>query len=148
MARNGVGAPATGRGGRQAGEEGAARGGGVPAVAIMNMFAYEHFDTHTLFYQLDWHPTAGMPPVKLRDLGPDPRAFVRQALQYMSHNRRVAPYEIEYFETMGQLPLDMEGPDFMLQLPREACPAQGLDRSHIPAHELFGFPFEVLYFPY
>jgi phenylpropionate dioxygenase-like ring-hydroxylating dioxygenase large terminal subunit len=147
MDLNEVGAPATGPGGRQAGQEGAGRGGGVPAAAIMNMFAYEHFDTHTLFYQLDWHPTAGMPPVKLRDLGPDPRAFVSQALRYMSHNRRVAPYEIEYFESLDQLPLDMEGPDFMVWLRREACAAQGVDLSHLGDHELFGFPFEFLYFP-
>jgi phenylpropionate dioxygenase-like ring-hydroxylating dioxygenase large terminal subunit len=145
MDLNQVGAPATGPGGRQAGQEGG--GGGVPVAAIMNMFEYQHFDNHTLFYQLDWHPTAGMPPVRLRDLGPDPRGFVRQALQYMSHNRRVAPYEIEYFETMNQLPLDMEGPDFMLQLRRDACAAQGLDLSHLGDNELFGFPLEFLYFP-
>ncbi len=147
MDLNEVGAPATGPGGRQAGQEGAGRGGGVPPAAIMNMFAYETFDNHSLFRQLDWHPTAGMPPVKLRDLGPDPREFVRQALQYMIHNRRVAPYEVEYFESLGDLPLDMEGPDFMLWLRRGACAAQGVDLSHLGDHELIGFPIEFLFFP-
>src|SRR5258707_1105723 len=84
--------PAGPRGG-QAGRGGAGPGGGVPPAAIIKMFAYAHFDPHPLFSQLDCPPTAGMPPVKPRALGPDPRAFVPQALQYMTHNRRVAPYE-------------------------------------------------------
>jgi hypothetical protein len=32
-------------------------------------------------------------------------------------------------------------------LRREACAAQGLDLSHLGDHELFGFPFEFMYFP-
>jgi phenylpropionate dioxygenase-like ring-hydroxylating dioxygenase large terminal subunit len=146
MDLNEVGAPATGAGGRQAGQEGT-RGGGVPPQAIMYMFDYEVYDNHSLFWQLDWRPTAGMPPVKLREVGPDPRGYVRQALQYMSHNRRIAPYEIEYFETMDELPLDMDGPEFMVKLRRDACAAQGLDLSHIEDHEMWGFPIEYLFFP-
>jgi len=67
----------------------------------------------------------------------------------MAHNRRVAPYEVEYFEGLSddELPLDMKGPNFLVWLRREACAAQGLDLSHIPDHEMFGFPYEFLHFP-
>jgi phenylpropionate dioxygenase-like ring-hydroxylating dioxygenase large terminal subunit len=146
---NAVGAPATGPGGRQAGQEGAGRGGGVPPAAIMNMFAYEHYKRHTFFQQLAWENTAGLPPAPVAALGPDPRGFVRQALAYMEHNRRVAPYEVEYFESASddELPLDLKGPNFLVWLRRQACAAQGLDLSHIPDHEMFGFPYEFLHFP-
>jgi nitrite reductase/ring-hydroxylating ferredoxin subunit len=147
MDLNGIGSPATGPGGRQAGQKGAGRGGGVPPQAIFDMFAYETYEFHSVFYQLFWQPTAGMPPVKLRDLGPDPRAIVRQALAYMLENRRIAPYEAEFFESYGDLPLDMEGPDFMVKLRREACAAQGIDLSKISDAEMFGFPIEYLFFP-
>lgn len=146
---NDVGAPATGPGGRQAGQEGAGRGGGVPPAAIMNMFDYEILDPHSLFYQLAWENTAGLPPAPLSALGPDPRGFVRQALGYMQHNRRIAPYEVEYFESLsdGDVPLDLRGPDFLVWLRREACAAQGIDLSHLGDEEMFGFPLEFLFFP-
>jgi nitrite reductase/ring-hydroxylating ferredoxin subunit len=146
---NDIGSPATGAGGRQAGQEGAGRGGGVPPAAIMNMFAYELHPPHSVFYQLAWENTAGLPPVPIGQLGPDPRGFIRGGLDYMAHNRRIASYEIEYFDSLsdGDMPLDLTGPYFLVWLRREACKAQGIDLSQIEDREMFGFPVEFLIFP-
>jgi phenylpropionate dioxygenase-like ring-hydroxylating dioxygenase large terminal subunit len=148
---NDVGSPATGPGGRQAGQPGAGRGGGVPPAAIMNMFEYERFPVgHSMFYQnpASWYNTAGLPAMPIGELPPNPREFITKALAYMIHNRRIAPYEVEYFESLKELPLEMKGPDFLVWLRRNACKELGVgDLAHVEDSEMFGFPIEYLFFP-
>jgi len=142
---NKVGGVASGAGGRQAGQ----KPGQITPERIMYMFQYRHFERHTLFFQLDWQPTAGLPPISIKDMPGDPREFIGRALRHMYEQRRVAPYELEYFDNLTDLPyeLDLNGPEFLVWLRRNACDAVGVDLSHLENEDMFGFVWEFMHFP-
>lgn len=145
MDMNEVGDVSTGPGGRRVG---AMQSGPPPADIVGAMTVYEQFDRHTNFWEPDWELGAGLPKnVKLRDLGPDPRAWVREAIATMIVQGRAAQYELDYFDTLKELPLDMEGPHFMAVNRRAACAAKGIDLSALTDEELYGFPCEHRIFP-
>ena len=116
------------------------------------MTVYEQFDVHTNFWEPHWQLTTGLPPgVRLGDLSDEdyrtPRDWVRKAIETMVIQNRVAQYELDRFDSMSELPLDMEGPDFMAKLRREACAEHGIDLSHLSDRQMFGFPTEHRIFP-
>ena len=150
MDLNNVGAVSTGPGGRRVGEK---KGGSYPPPdKVGAMTVYEQFDLHTNFWEPHWQLTTGLPPgVKLGDLSdddyPTPREWVRKAIEIMVIQNRAAQYELDYFDELKDLPLDMIGPDFMVKLRRDACAARSIDLSHLENQQMFGFPCEHRIFP-
>ena len=150
MDLNNVGAVSTGPGGRRVGEK---KGNKYPPPdKIGAMTVYEQFDLHTNFWEPHWQLTTGLPPsVKLGELGdqdyPSPREWVRKAIETMVIQNRVAQYELDYFDGLSELPLEMEGPEFMVQNRIEACKSRGIDISHLKSEQMFGFPTEHRIFP-
>ena len=150
MDLNNVGAVSTGPGGRRVGEK---RGNRYPPPdKIGAMTVYEQFDLHTNFWEPHWQLTTGLPPgVKLKDLGdddfPTPREWARKAIETMVVQNRVAQYELDHFNSLDELPLEMEGPEFMVQNRRDACSVQGIELSHLSDQQMYGFPTEHRIFP-
>jgi phenylpropionate dioxygenase-like ring-hydroxylating dioxygenase large terminal subunit len=145
MDMNEVGAVSTGPGGRRVGEMAK---GPPPADIVGAMTTYSLHGRHTNFWEPDWELGTGLPKgVKLRDIAADPRAWIREAISTMVVQGRAAQYEVDYFDTLKELPLDMEGPHFMALNRRDACAAKGIDLSALTDEELYGFPCEHRIFP-
>jgi phenylpropionate dioxygenase-like ring-hydroxylating dioxygenase large terminal subunit len=114
----------------------------------------EQFDVHTNFHEPDPSVQTGLPPrVQLKNLTDEvrsePRSFIREAMEKMVIQSRMAQYELDYFETLSDDDIDweMEGPAFMMKNRRDACAAKGIDLSHLKDNELWGFAQEFRFFP-